>query len=279
MLSFSLGPFVLSVAHALLGVALIVALITGKIAARRRDVPIIDTLFNMVLIGVVAARIVFVARYASEYRQDMLGIIDIRDGGFDTIGGLIGMAGYAVFTAVRRPAIRRPLASAVFAGALTWGLTGGVLMLIEHETKRMPDAPLITLDGSRTQLATIQADAGNVPVVVNLWASWCPPCRAEMPVLEAAQKRHDNVLFVFANQAEATPTIQRFLDSQDLELDHVVRDAGGRLAQRVGSAALPTTLFFNRDGQLVDSHLGQLSRASLAAALERFDTTSTSATP
>lgn len=276
MLSFSVGPFALSVAHALMIVALVASLIAGKLAARRRDVPISDTLFNLALVGVVAARVIFVLRYLGEYRDHPIGVIDIRDGGFDAFGGLIGMAFYAALVMRRRPVLRRPLGVALVAGALTWGLTGGALSLIEHEAGQLPDAPLTTLDGQQTTLETLQAQADGRPVVVNLWATWCPPCRAEMPVLEAAQQARDDVLFVFANQAEAAPTIQRFLDGQGLALDHVVRDPGGRLAKQAGSAALPTTLFYDGDGRLVDSHLGQLSHATLTAALERFATAASS---
>ncbi|MNZ43752.1 hypothetical protein D3C78_613620 [compost metagenome] len=50
-------------------------------------------------------------------------------------------------------------------------------------------------------------------------------------------------------------------------------DGGGQLAQRVGSMALPTTLFYNADGRLIGSHLGELSRASLSHALESFERT------
>ncbi|MES1934356.1 redoxin domain-containing protein [Salinisphaera shabanensis T35B1] len=275
MLSFNLGPLAISVAHALMLFALITALIAGKVAARRREVPITDTLFNLALAGAVAARLVFVIRYFGEYRPAPLGIFDIRDGGFDAIGGLLGMAAYASFVVWRRPLLRAPLAAALVAGGLAWGLTGGALTLIEQQAASLPEARLQTLDGRATDLATLQAEAEGRPMVVNLWATWCPPCRAEMPVLEAAQNERDDVLFVFANQAEATPTIQSFLDSQDLHIEHVLRDSGGHLAKQAGSAALPTTLFYDGDGRLVDSHLGQLSRATLTAALERFDTAPT----
>jgi hypothetical protein len=57
-----------------------------------------------------------------------------------------------------------------------------------------------------------------------------------------------------------------------LSLSNVLYDGSGRLGQAVGSMALPTTLFYNPDGRLLGSHLGELSDASLARALENFDT-------
>lgn len=271
MLSVNLGPLAISVGHALIIAAFVVALVVGKLAARRRDIAIGDRLFNLALVGFVAARIAFVAHYFSSYGLDPLAWIDIRDGGFEVVAGLIAMGFYASYLAARQPALRGPLGAALFAGVLTWGLTGGALSLIENQAKRPPEIELYTLDGATTDLASLQEKAGSRPMVVNLWATWCPPCRAEMPVLEQAQNERSDVLFVFANQAEAVPTIQKFMDRMQLDMDHVVRDRRGGIASQAGSAALPTTLFYDADGQLVDSHLGQLSKATLARALERFD--------
>ena len=109
------------------------------------------------------------------------------------------------------------------------------------------------------------------PLVINLWATWCPPCRREMPVLQNAQHQHENVTFLFVNQGESMQSVSTFLETQGLNLSNVLFDSGGQLGQKVGSMALPTTLFYNADGRLLASHLGELSEASLARALERFD--------
>lgn len=271
MLSFNLGPLAISVGQALLIFAFLIALAVGKFAARRRDVPISDTLFRLALVGFVAARIGFVVHYFGSYGFDPIAWIDVRDGGFEIFVGLLVVAFYASFVDARRPAMRGPLGAALLAGALAWGLTGGVLSLIENQAERPPEAELYALDGGRTDLASLQQRADSRPMVVNLWATWCPPCRAEMPVLEQAQKERPDVLFVFANQAEDTSTIEQFLDQMNLELNHVLRDRRGEVARQAGSAALPTTLFYDASGRLVGSHLGQLSKATLTRALERFD--------
>ncbi|MCQ3971575.1 TlpA family protein disulfide reductase, partial [Klebsiella pneumoniae] len=91
-----------------------------------------------------------------------------------------------------------------------------------------------------------------------------------MPVLAEAQARESDTLFLFVNQGEGEGEINRFLETAGLSLDNVLLDSRGRLGQHVGSTALPTTLFYNADGRQVSSHLGELSHASLARALEKL---------
>jgi hypothetical protein len=96
-----------------------------------------------------------------------------------------------------------------------------------------------------------------------------------MPVLEDAQRMRPDVTFLFVNQAESMQSVSTYLATQGLNLDNVLFDASGRLGQAVGSMALPTTLFYQADGRLINSHLGELSEASLARAMEPFDNTTT----
>ena len=147
-------------------------------------------------------------------------------------------------------------------------LVAGGILLIQHQASALPDVELTDLGGQPASLATIADDR---PLVVNLWATWCPPCIREMPVLETAQRNYADIRFVFANQGEHTETIRRFLEKQSLNLDHVVSDQTGSFGQVVGSHGLPTTLFYSADGQLLDSHMGELSKATLVEKLGRFD--------
>lgn len=115
--------------------------------------------------------------------------------------------------------------------------------------------------------------------MINLWATWCPPCRREMPVLENAQQQRPDLTFLFVNQAESMQSVATFLETQGLSLNNVLFDRSGRLGQAVGSMALPTTLFYSPDGRLLSSHLGELSNASLARALENFATPTPNSNP
>lgn len=268
MLSVGIGPVSLSIGHLLLLLAFVVALIVGAVAGRKQKTPISGSLADIFLVAMISARIGFVVRYFEHYQGDWLGMIDIRDGGFDPVTGLIVALVFAGYLMWRRANIRRALGSAVAAGMITWGFTAGAIALINQQTRGLPEVALTNLNEQPVSLATI---ARGQPVVVNLWATWCPPCIREMPVLEEAQQRYPGINFVFANQGEHPETIRRFLNEQNLQLDHVLSDRPGGFGRLVGSQGLPTTLFYNAKGNLVDTHIGELSRASLARSLERFD--------
>lgn len=268
MLSVGVGPLSLSIGHLLLVLAFVVALIVGALTGRKEKTPVAGTLADIFLVAMVSARIGFVVRYFGEYQGDWLGMIDIRDGGFDLVTGLIAALAFTGYLMWKRAAIRRALGSAVAAGLIIWGGMSGIIALINQQTRGLPEVALTDLNERPVDLASL---AGDKPTVVNLWATWCPPCIREMPVLEDAQQRYPNVNFVFANQGEHPETIRKFLMAQNLNLSHVLSDRQNRFGRVVGSHGLPTTLFYNAEGQLVDTHMGELSRASLARSLERFD--------
>ena len=267
MLSVHIGPFASSLERVLLLSAVVVALIVGALLGRRRGIPTSGALMNVVLIGLLFARIGFVLRYFEDYRSDWLGILDIRDGGFDPLSGVIAGIAAAAWMLLRTPALRKPLGGALLAGAAAWGLSGGLIGLMDSQSRALPQVALQTLDGQPTGLAHLAAQGK--PMVVNLWATWCPPCRREMPVLAVAQQREPEVTFVFVNQGEGPAEIQRFLTEAELTLENVLLDSGGALGQAVGSMALPTTLFYDAEGRLVETHLGELSRAVLTRGLDR----------
>ena len=271
MLTFTLGTFAIALNHLLLISALALATFVGwRVAKRGGDNPE-SALFSLFLLGMLAARVAFVALYWSHYRNDPWQIIDLRDGGFLAWPGVIVLLLAALYRGWRRPALRRPLGFGVVSGVAFWLLATLSLNIYEQGT-RLPDISLRNAAGEKIKLSDYQGG----PLVINLWATWCPPCRREMPVLENAQQQRPDLTFLFVNQAESMQSVATFLETQGLSLNNVLFDRGGRLGQAVGSMALPTTLFYSPDGRLLTSHLGELSNASLARALETFDTSPSS---
>lgn len=277
MLSINIGPFSLSLSQLLLIVALLVALGVGHLAGRRQKTGGMgNSLSDMLLVGLLAARLVFVALWFDNYRQAPWSILDIRDGGFTPWAGVVAALLVAIWQGARRAALRKPLILGLAAGALVWGGMQGALNLMNQDKPLLPTVALTTVAGEPVQLAVL---AAGKPLVVNLWATWCPPCRREMPVLAAAQQQESGMSFVFVNQGEDGATVLRYLASSQLSLFNVVFDPVTALARAVGSRSLPTTLFYDASGQLVDSHLGELSAASLASKLRQLRVPATATNP
>ena len=276
MLNINLGPFSVQVSHLLVLASLLVAAGVGHLAGRRQQAGIVNVLSDMAWAGLLVARIAFVAIWFDLYRVAPWSILDIRDGGFSPWAGLTAALLVAIVHGWRRAALRKPLAVGLTAGALAWTAISGMLGTFDTTTRpALPTVVLTTLSGEPTDLAAL---AKGQPMVVNLWASWCPPCRREMPVLAEAQQRETGVTFVFANQSEGAATALRYLSASALSLANVVLDPGAELGRAVGSTGLPTTLFYDASGQLADTHMGELSAASLASKLNPLRTRTTLST-
>lgn len=267
MLSLNIGPLALSTPHALLLLSAIVAWLLGSLVGRRDKVSVGSALADIFLAAMLSARIGFVLLYFEHYRSNLWGVLDIRDGGFSAWAALAGGLACAGYHLWRYPKRRGPLGAGLLAGAMVWGVSSVWVAQMSTPANALMDEQVTLLDGSATTLREL---AGGRPLVLNLWATWCPPCVREMPVLEAAQAQHQDVAFVFANQAEDAMTVTAFLTARSLSLEYVALDPTARLGPMVGSQGLPTTLFFDAQGHQVDAHFGGLSHASLAQRMRHF---------
>lgn len=171
----------------------------------------------------------------------------------------------AVYLSFRKPKLKKPLMVALLVGLGCYGLQ---LFLWQQLTSSSSAMPSVIVQDSQQQAVNIKTLAPGKPKVVNLWATWCPPCVKEMPMLEKAQVSYPDVAFIFVNQGEHQQVVQQFLQKQQLNLSLMYFDNQGLVGQQTGSHALPTTLFYDADGVLQYAHLGQLSKASLAHGIE-----------
>lgn len=117
-----------------------------------------------------------------------------------------------------------------------------------------PVFSLRRLNGTGTlRLASLRGKA----VVLNFWASWCPPCKAEAPALEKLWKeyRGKGVVFVGVDSNDASSDALRFLTAHGITYP-VVSDKNGLVAaNQYDIAALPVTYFVSRQGRLVATHI------------------------
>lgn len=116
----------------------------------------------------------------------------------------------------------------------------------------VPDRTFEDFDGEQVSLA----DYEGTPLVVNFWASWCPPCIAEMPDLEAVhQARGDEVAFVGLNTQDELTTALDLVDQTGVTYD-LGQDPDGDLFRDFEVFSMPTTFFVDEDGAIVHRHSG-----------------------
>lgn len=259
----TIGPFSFSAGLLTTFVAVLAVLLIGERIGRKRGVDIERRLWIVLAVAVLAARLAYVARFADVYLASPLTILYIRDGGFSAVAGLVAGVATAAFMGRRNRAHRVPLLAGTGAGAAVFALAAIVGMLMPPPAAPLPQLTLSRLDGGALALPAL---AGK-PVVINLWASWCGPCRREMPALRQAQIDHPEITFVFVNQGETSVAIREYLGKERMVLANVVLDTGSGMGRTLGSRALPTTFFFDRSGKVVARRLGEVSAATLADEL------------
>ena len=195
MLSLNLGPLAIPMDLALLYGAFFIAWFSGWLIGRKRGTNPESALFSMLIIGALVARAAFVIQYFEQYSDNLLQVIDIRDGGFLLLPGVIAAVLAGIYKAWRQAPLRVPLAIGVCIGLLAWGASVSVLSALQS-SQQIPELSVRDIDGQPIALQ----DLAGKPMVINLWATWCPPCRREMPVLAAAQQANPDLRFVFVNQ-------------------------------------------------------------------------------
>ncbi|GHU12826.1 hypothetical protein FACS1894161_1860 [Spirochaetia bacterium] len=96
-------------------------------------------------------------------------------------------------------------------------------------------------------------------VFLNFWATWCPPCRAEMPAMESLFKRFagDDFVMIAVDCAEKTADVQAFITETKYTFP-VALDSNGAIGGRYGATAIPMTFIFGRDGKIISKVVGSL---------------------
>jgi thiol-disulfide isomerase/thioredoxin len=124
---------------------------------------------------------------------------------------------------------------------------------LAKEKRQPPDWTLKTVEGKNITLSQLK---GKI-VFINFWATWCPPCRSEMPSMEALYKRFrgDGLEFVAVDIAEDAAGVRKFLNEYKLTFP-VVLDANGAVSNNYGIQGIPATFVIDRDGKVILSTVG-----------------------
>lgn len=129
------------------------------------------------------------------------------------------------------------------------------------------DADLVEAGWPEVAAWIARENAAGRPVVVNLFASWCIPCKAEAPLLTAAAEEHPEVAFLFVDHQDRRQNGAAFAREVGFDAYATVWDWQASVATAIGARGMPTTAFFTADGELAELHTGQISETDLADAL------------
>ena len=252
-----LGPLVLPWSRLQVALGLLVFL--GAAWALGRRHPILwPWAQNAVLLGLLGARLGFVLEHWPVYARDPLAALYVWQGVFSPFWGILLAGGYTL----------RRLPKGLWPYALLASLLGVLALAALWQGRpraegSLPGLTLYTLGGSPVSLEAFKGK----PLVLNLWATWCPPCRRELPMMLRVAGETPGVGFAFASQGETREAVRLFLDQNRLEATWVLLDPGASLSQALKAQGLPTTFFFDREGRLVARHLGEISEAVLLGYL------------
>jgi thiol-disulfide isomerase/thioredoxin len=126
---------------------------------------------------------------------------------------------------------------------------------IPARNQSAPDFQLKTLNGEEVSLSSLRGK----PVLVNFWATWCGPCRSEMPLLqeiyEDLEWSERGLVIIAVNLSESKTTVQKFMEGNNYSF-MVLFDMSGSVGMLYNTQYIPMTYFIDKDGIIKDIKIG-----------------------
>jgi len=280
--AFNLGPFLIPTRPLILILSLFFAFwfsswLGGKFLLDKARVKHIAEYTGW--FGLFGARLGFVALNWSAYRAAPWTALYFWQPGYLYFSGVLAGAAYALWQVTKNsPGRRRTFLTVLASGYLVAGLIFTTAILSVEFLKqpgvpgtgdRAPNFKLQNLAAQTVQLSDLRGRA----VILNFWATWCPPCRREMPLLDEFQKEYgDKGLSVIGVDINEPPElVKSYVDAVGVSYPIWVDAPPGtpgfdrtqEIFTRFGGIGLPTTLFIDRAGVIRRIYIGELSRGFL----------------
>ena len=119
-------------------------------------------------------------------------------------------------------------------------------------------APNFSLKNMNNKEVTLRELEGK-KVFINFWASWCPPCKAEMPDIQKLYENHgEDIKIIAVNLEEEKTKVEKYLNNEELDFT-VLLDKNNKVAGQYLVRAIPTSYFLNEKGIIIEKNLGVLS--------------------
>lgn len=135
---------------------------------------------------------------------------------------------------------------------------GGPLQSSSGGGGAAPPFTLATLDGHQVGLESLRGR----PVLINFWASWCTPCRREMPLIQQTAAQHPKLAVLLVDERDEQGAAKSFVEQLHIR-STVLFDGDGAIGDRYGISGLPTTVFVRPDGSLEGRYVGETNRQLL----------------
>ncbi len=129
-----------------------------------------------------------------------------------------------------------------------------------------PDFTVQTLDGKYVSLSDFRGKT----VLLNFWATWCPPCRSEMPDMEKVYRERldKDVVILAVDVQEAAVPVQAFVDRFGITFP-ILMDVSGDIAKLYGVQSLPTSYFIDKQGRITSFSLGALNESAISRRIDQ----------
>lgn len=265
--AITIGPLLVSLPRLFLFFGVLSWLLAAEWLGRRSGRDLGGWAAGIVLVGFFVARIGYVATHWQSYASDPWSILRVWEGGFSLIAGLATVIIAGVVRFHRDRTALRASAGAFGTALAVWLTATGIHGAFSEPAPPMPNVTLHDLDGETVNTSSLTGR----PLVLNLWATWCGPCRDELPMLDRADRHYPGIRFVYVSLGESRATVRRFLSREGLSLARVLVDPEQRLGGYFHVRGTPTTLVFNARGELVAYRTGVMSRPVLDGYLEELD--------
>lgn len=257
-----IGPLAIRGDRFLVAVVVVAAALAAEIVARRRG-GTSDWFWNALIVGLVTARLGWIVTHPGSYLAAPLSTLYVWQGGF------LGWAGTlaALFWTVGRGGFDRARQA---VGLVAVAAFGAAAVFLPAEPTRIPLSELTVQIESLEGTPGGPSDWAGRPQVINMWATWCGPCRRELPMLTDVARSSERVDVRLVNVAEDRATVTSYLEDEGIDGQHVWLDRQGRFSAGWQVVGLPTTFLVDAEGRVAAVLFGELSRSALEAEMKRL---------
>jgi thiol-disulfide isomerase/thioredoxin len=149
----------------------------------------------------------------------------------------------------------------------TPAVVGANLTMFEYKGHTAPDFELKSLDGKPLKLSSLRGKA----VIVDFWATWCGPCKVEMPWLVELQKKYqDQGLVILGVAMDDTPNDDIAKFAKEMKVNYTILKGTDAVGDTYGGIdGMPITFYVGRDGKIIDKSLGLVNKSEIEENIQK----------